>query len=50
MDTKNNLIFKSFENTKKNKNENILNIFLNEIDENNHFEITQNVLSKINKL
>ncbi len=50
MDTKDDLIFKSYENTKKNSNENILNIFLNEIDENRHYEITQNVLSKINKL
>ena len=31
----------------KNKNENIVNIFLNEIDENRHYEITKNILYKI---
>ena len=44
---KDDLIFKSYNNAKKNKNENIVNIFLNEIDENRHYEITQNILSKI---
>ena len=44
---KDDLIFKSYNNAKKNKNENIVNIFLNEIDENRHHEITKNILSKI---
>ncbi len=44
---KDDLIFKSYNNAKKNYNKNIVNIFLNEIDENRHYEITQNILSKI---
>ena len=49
-DLKNDLIFKSYKDAKeeqKDKKINISDIFLNEINENRHYEITQNISSKI---
>ena len=47
LNVKDDLIFKSYEKAKKNNKVHIVDLFLNQINENRHYEITKNILSKI---
>ena len=47
LNVKDDLIFKSYEKAKKNDKIHIVDLFLNQTNENRHYEITKNILSKI---